>query len=110
MEYSRISKFIFNCVQFCFSDFFPGSLWRDVKPLDEGLFLVSDARSFRDVLRTGKEEPMDVSWSSSVAVYNKFDQRKDIFHLDIQKTYKNQKLFLKSSSIAPSLWFILGNL
>lgn len=99
MEYSRISKFIFNCVQFIynfvFQIFFPGSLWRDVKPLDEGLFLVSDARSFRDVLRTGKEEPMDVSWSSSVAVYKKFDQRKHIFHLDIQKTYKNQKLSLK---------------
>jgi len=78
-----------------FRFFFPGSLWRDVKPLDEGLFLVSDARSFRDVLRTGKEEPMDVSWSSSVAVYKKFDQRKHIFHLDIQKTYKNQKLSLK---------------
>lgn len=84
MEYSRVYKFILICVQFIYhfsKIFFLGSLWRDVRPVDAGLFLVSDGRSFRDVLRTGKEEPMEVTWSSSVAVYKKFDQRKHSFHL-----------------------------
>ena len=60
--------------------------------VDEGRFLVSDARSFSDVLRTG------VPWSSSVAVYKKFGRRKHIFHLDIQKTSKViQTKFFNSS-------------
>ncbi len=107
MEYSRV--FVFICVHLSSIIFCRSFPWKSLEgcqtfAVDEGRFLVSDARSFSDVLRT------DVPWSSSVAVYKKFGRRKHIFHLDIQKTSRViQTKFFNSSftlSIFGNLWGI----